>query len=491
MIFRGNYIEGQFRPLRRGSEVISEDPGDLDHPIGTFRVATQKEVEHAVESARRGFLTWKRTPFKERERCAARFQVALQKRRHELARLISQEMGKPLQDAVQEVNRMIERVPLARKEAARLTQGKSFPMKKGLQGVLRYKPRGVFVIIGPFNFPGHIPNNQILSAILLGNSVIFKPSELTPFVGQVLGELWHAAKLPKGVMNVLQGGGLVGRLLSGHDEVNAVIFTGSYGTGQKIQEETTHQIGKLIALEMGGKNALIVSRHAALDEAAEHALLGAFSMAGQRCNATSRIILEKKIASSFLKKFMMRLREVKVGYALDRGSFLGPLVNENALKKYLLRTKLARKEKFQILQEAKPLRMSRRGYYAQPSVCLKEVHRGVSLRGTFTEEEIFGPNAAIYIVDSLAEAARVHNMSSYGLVASFFSKKKKEYHAMFDELEVGLLNWNRGTIFSSPFLPFGGLKQSGNHHPVGAFVPYLCTYPVSLLEKQIATRKLK
>ena len=392
-------------------------------------------------------------------------------------------MGKPIRDALQEVDRMIERVTLASKEAERLSAGKSYLLKKGVKGVLRYKPRGILAIIGPFNFPGHIPNNQILSAILLGNSVIFKPSELTPFVGQLLTELWHEAGLPKGVFNLIQGDGRVGKTLVVHEKIHGLIFTGSYATGQKIREQTVHQVDKLVALEMGGKNAAIVSRNADLQNAVENCLLGSFSISGQRCNATSRIILEKKIARPFLNDFMEKAKSLSIGYGLDEKNFMGPLVSQDALEKYLYHATLAPKENFEVLQKGIPLERDRRGYYVQPSVCLKEVKIGETLQGPYTEEEIFGPNVAIYVVDSLEEAVRIHNASRYGLIASFFSKKKEEYEKIFRELEVGLLNWNQATITSSALLPFGGVKRSGNHHPVGAFVPYLCTYPVAVLEK--------
>ena len=200
-------------------------------------------------------------------------------------------------------------------------------------------------------------------------------------------------------------------------------------------------------------------------------------------------MLEEKIAEPFLKAFMGVVKELNVGYGLDEDSFLGPLVSQGAQEKYLSRTALASKENFEVLQKAIPLQKGRRGYYVQPSVCLKEVKKGETLEGLYALEEIFGPNAAIYIVKDLEDAVQLHNAAPYGLVAGFFSKKKEEYESIFEQIEVGLLNWNRSTIYSSPHLPFGGLKQSGNQHPVGAFVPYLCTYPVALLEDAPSARR--
>ncbi|MBI4437130.1 MAG: aldehyde dehydrogenase family protein [Candidatus Omnitrophica bacterium] len=488
MIFKGNYIGGHFqKPQGNVQTLLSEDPGDLDHPVGTFAFS-EEEVERAVAAAQAGFSVWREKPFTVRRRAILQFHKALRRRREELAQLITREMGKPIRDALQEVDRMIERVPLASKEAGRLSEGKSYPLKRGVRGVLRYKPRGILAIIGPFNFPGHIPNSQILPAILLGNSVIFKPSEFTPFVGQLLAELWHETGLPRGIFNLVQGDGRVGKTVVAHEKIHGIIFTGSYATGQKIREETVHQVDKLVALEMGGKNAAIVSRHAGLQNAVENCLLGSFSISGQRCNATSRIILEKKIAKPFLKSFMDKAKSVTVGYGLDEKNFMGPLVSQDAVEKYLYHTALAPKENFEVLQKGIPLEKERRGYYVQPSVCLREVKKGETPRGPYTEEEIFGPNVAIYIVDALEEAVRIHNASRYGLIASFFSKRKEEYEKIFRELEVGLLNWNQATIYSSARLPFGGVKRSGNHHPVGAFVPHLCTYPVAVLEKPFGRR---
>ena len=484
MSFKGNYIGGHFRKSAGATECISEDPGNLDRPVGTFVFSSAADVEEAVASAREGFSVWREKELKTRDRSIVLFGKALKKRQEDLARLISREMGKPLRDAVQEVDRMVERITLARSEAARISKAESFSIKEGLKGVLRYKPRGLLAIIGPFNFPGYIPNNQILTAILVGNSVLFKPSELTPFVGQFLAELWHEAALPKGVFNLVHGDGRTGKLLAVHEKINGIIFTGSYGTGQKIREETVHQVGKLVALEMGGKNAAIISRHADCNSAVADSLLGSFSISGQRCNATSRIILEKKIAKSFVSAFMASLKNLKIGYGFEAEVGMGPLVSRGAMEKYLSRTALAPSENFEVLKEAAPLQRDKRGYYVGPSVCLKEVKKGEALKGPYTEEEIFGPNVAMYVVDSLDEAIRVHNASSYGLVASFYSDRRKDYEEVFRKLEVGLLNWNRATLFSSPRLPFGGVKRSGNHHPVGAFVPYLCTYPVAVLENR-------
>ncbi len=487
-LFKGNYIDGRFRKCRGGEERLSEDPGDLDHPVGTFSFS-EAEVDQAVEAAHRAFRSWSNTPHKARGQAVARFGKAIRRRKNELALLISREMGKPIQDARQEVERAVDRVSLAEREAAKVFKESFFVIKPGVQGGIRYKSRGVLGILGPFNFPAHIPNSQILTAILLGNCVIFKPSELTPFVGQFLAELWDEAALPKGVFNLVQGDGRVGRRLAIDDRLHGIIFTGSYATGQNIREETVHQPEKLVALEMGGKNAAIVSRHTDLDQALQGTFLGAFSMAGQRCNATSRILVEKKILKVFLNRFMTSLKGLRIGYGLEPEVTMGPLVSRRAVEKYLSYTALAPQEGFEFLQKGDRIEQKKRGYYVQPSVAFKEVRKGEKIGGPYTEEEIFGPNTALYAVESLEEAIRVHNSSRYGLVASFFSTQKEEYEKMFRGLEVGLLNWNQSTTVSSGRLPFGGVKRSGSHHPVGSFVPYLCTYPVAVIENRPRSRK--
>ena len=489
LLFKGNYIDGRFnQPGGRSHSLVSKDPGDLDHPVGTFAFS-EEDVDGAVLAAQKAFPSWSEKEQRVRDRAAIHFQKALKKRSRDLAVLISREMGKPIQDAEQEVARMIDRVPLARTDSARIRKGEAFSIKPGVRGLLRYKPRGVLGILGPFNFPAHLPNTQILAGILLGNSVVFKPSELTPFVGQFLAELWDEADLPEGVFNLIQGDGRVGRALAIHEGVQAILFTGSYATGQKIREETVHQPAKLVALEMGGKNGAIISRHVDLEEAVCGTLLGTFSMAGQRCNATSRILVEKQIAKRFLDRFMASVKTLKVGYSLDPDVFIGPLVSRRAVEKYFSLTALAPQEGFDVLQKAEPVLQEKKGYYVGPSVALKEVKKGETPAGAYTEEEIFGPNVAIYVVESLEEAVRLHNSSRYGLVASFFSTRKEEFEWIFRRLEVGLLNWNQSTTVSSALLPFGGLKQSGSHHPVGSFVPYLCAYPVAVIEKRSSKRK--
>jgi succinylglutamic semialdehyde dehydrogenase len=332
--------------------------------------------------------------------------------------------------------------------------------------------------LGPFNFPGHLANGHIVPALATGNTVVFKPSELTPAVGQVMAQLFQEAQFPPGVFNLVQGPAETGKRLVSDENVDGILFTGSYETGQKIKSATFEHHWKLLALEMGGKNASIVWDDADLDKAIYESIIGAFVTAGQRCSGTSRLILHPKIAEKFTQKFYDTAKKLTIGYWKDT-VFMGPLINQDAVEKYLRFQEIAQREGAERLMRGKVLDTGRSGYYVTPSICLVDKYRPDSV---YQKSEIFGPNVAIYQTDDFEEALKINESTGFGLVTSIFSKKRELYEEATLRARTGLVNWNRTTNGASSKLPFGGIGKSGNDRPTAHFAVYYCTVPVASLE---------
>ncbi|MGH7198056.1 MAG: aldehyde dehydrogenase family protein [Candidatus Omnitrophota bacterium] len=479
----GNFINGRFVRSSRGKRLVSEDPGDLDHPVGEIQYS-ERAVPEAVEAARSAFEKWSRLKPRSREQYLIRFQKALKQNEKALAFLITREMGKTLGESEAEVKRIFTKVDVARGYEPALVRETFHKMQSAISGVLRFRPRGVIAVLSPFNIPAHLAVSPAISALATGNTVVLKPSEITPFVGQFLAQLWREARLPKGVFNLVQGAGEVGEALVGHPDVDGILFTGSWRTGSKIREKVSKDPHKLCALEMGGKNAAIVLKDCDLDAAVSETVKGAYLTTGQRCNATSRILVEKPAAERFISLFLKKVDQISIGYGTEKGVFMGPVASRKGFDRIRSFIRRAPAEGFKVLRAGGVLEHEKKGYYLKPSVHLKEgAPRSAVKDGTYTDDEILGPDAAICVVKDLEEAIALNNRSRYGLVVSIFTRSRKNYETLLWQAQNGLVHWNVATVQSSSRLPFGGLKRSGNNRPAGFFAPYLCTIPTASLEK--------
>jgi succinylglutamic semialdehyde dehydrogenase len=347
-----------------------------------------------------------------------------------------------------------------------------------VDGVIRFKSRGVMAVVGPFNFPAHLPNGHIIPALIMGNTVVFKPSEQTPAVGQLMAELFQKAEFPPGVFNMVQGDGEAGRRLVAHEFVDGILFTGSYDVGLRIKQETIHHYWKILALEMGGKNTTVVWKDADINKAIYESLVGSFMSAGQRCSCTSRIIVHDSIAEEFTEKFYESAKKLTIGH-WSEDPFMGPLINEAAVEKYIRFQEIAKRENCENMMRGKVLDLKHKGYYVTPSINLVEKFDEKSV---YQKSEIFGPNVAIYKANDFDKALEIVNSSGYGLVMALFSKDKELYQKSLLEAKVGLLNWNRTTNGASSKLPFGGMGKSGNDRPSAHFAVQYCSVPVASLE---------
>jgi succinylglutamic semialdehyde dehydrogenase len=341
---------------------------------------------------------------------------------------------------------------------------------------------GVAAVIGPFNFPGHLANGHIVPALATGNTVVFKPSEKAPFVGQIMAECFHAAGFPPGVFNLLQGEREVSRRLCVHPEVDAILFTGSYEVGTRIKQDTLQQHWKLLALEMGGKNPALVWDPASLEYAVHETLCAAFLTAGQRCSATSRILVQSKHFEAFVQLFHQRAKAFKIGHPKSQ-PFMGPLIDEAAVDRCLKFAGIAQREGFEVLMRSKALELEHRGNYVTPTVCVAaRQDLQAARKSVTTQTELFAPHVSIVACEDLDEALALANATEYGLAASVFTRDRSVYEKAFHELEFGIINWNKMTVGASSQLPFGGFKKSGNHFPTALTATLYCTAPVASLE---------
>jgi succinylglutamic semialdehyde dehydrogenase len=450
---------------------VSRSPADLSDEIGRFPVSVA-DVDRAIGAARAAFRGWSALPQAERNAAILRLRAELLKREAAFVELISREVGKPRWEALTELKAMVAKADVTLNEGLRLIT--AFTPDK-LNGECRFRPHGVLAVIGPFNFPGHLPNGHILPALAAGNCVLFKPSEVTPGVGQLYAEAVHAANLPRGVFNLVQGGRSVGERLSVAPGIDGILFTGSHAVGSAIQRANAENPGKILALELGGKNCSLVLEDADFDKAVYDVLFSAYVTAGQRCSATSRALVHVSLVDRFVARMAELVRKLKVGHPAAPDTFMGPLTTEAGLRKFLDGCAKAEGAEAVIAPEA--LDLSPQGYYARPGL-----HRITQVRrdSAYQQEELFGPDLGVYPIEDLEQGIALANAVDYGLTAAVFTRDPARFEACAARIEAGVINWNAPTVGSSSRLPFGGLKRSGNHRPAGLFSTLYCAYPIAI-----------
>lgn len=473
--FLGDYIDGKFvKPDRIDGEFQSVSPADLTDVISRLEFRYD-HIARATKVARDAFPLWSRLAPEERFRRLRKLKDVYLAHAEQLTELIARETGKPLWDAASEARAMANKIDITIDHSMRLVKTERIANAlPGVDGVVTHLPRGVMAVLGPFNFPGHLPNGHIVPALATGNTVVFKPSELTPMVGQFMAQMFEKAEFPRGVFNLVQGNAEAGKRLVADEFVDGVLFTGSYETGLKIKQKTVEQYWKLLALEMGGKNATIVWNDADLNKALYETIIGAFMSSGQRCSCTSRVILHEDIADRFVEKFYETAKKLTIGHWKEN-PFMGPLINAAAVEKYLRFQEIASREGTERLMRGKALDVGYKGYYVTPSICLVDRYREESV---YQKSEIFGPNVAVYRTRDFDEALKINASTGFGLVTSVFTKTRALYEETLYRARSGLVNWNRTTNGASSKLPFGGLGKSGNDRPAADFAVLYCTVPV-------------
>jgi succinylglutamic semialdehyde dehydrogenase len=468
---RGSYVNGAWRAVAApDGEIVRMNPARLAEEVGRELWAVG-EVDAAVSAARAARRGWDRLGFQGRAAVLGRLGEEITRRKEALARQIALEVGKPLWEAAGEVAAMVNKIAIMVGEGARFTADFS---PSGVAGAMTWRPLGVAAVLGPFNFPLHLPHGHIVPALLMGDTVVFKPSEWAPGCAALYMECVDAAGFPAGVVNMVHGPGPVGAALVADPRVDAVMFTGSYATGLRIKQATLLQPHKLLALELGGKNTSIVLDDANVEQAAYEILQAAFLTCGQRCSATSRVVLADSIADVFEVRFLELVERVTTGDPLKEDVFMGPLIHEAAYNKFIASQSDDEGGKLEALVRGEATRPELGGCFVRPGVWRA---REVDARGSHQAEEIFGPDVVLYRASSEEQAAQIANATDYGLAMSVFTAQRARYEELCYELEAGLINWNRSTAGASSALPFGGIKRSGNHRASALLAGQYSGYP--------------
>jgi succinylglutamic semialdehyde dehydrogenase len=350
------------------------------------------------------------------------------------------------------------------------------PLEAGPGARTTVHPRGVLAVLGPFNFPAHLPNGHVVPALATGNAVVLKPSEQTPAVAEWMAALWRRAGLPAGALEVVHGAAETGRALALHPGVDGVLFTGSWAVGHALASAALDAPPRILALELGGSNAAIVLDDTDLELAVAELALSVAATTGQRCSCARRLFVHRAVIEPFAERLAGVLRGLRIGAPLDPGVFMGPLVSLRAaesLARWRRATREAGGERVLDVDPALPPPFVGPGLVRYADTAQKHPAQ---------REEIFGPEAALYAVDDLEHAIAAANDSEYGLVASVFTRERARFERCVGRVATGLLNWNRATIGASSRLPFGGLRRSGNDRPAAIFSTLYCTTHQAHLE---------
>jgi alpha-ketoglutaric semialdehyde dehydrogenase len=457
----GHFIGGRWNPgLGDGKTFENRDPanGDL---LSVYPEASRKEVDAAVQAARKAFDSWRKMPVAKRGELLLRAMRILEDKKEFYAQAMTREMGKVLSETRGDVQEAIDTALYYAGEGRRLFGQTTTSELADKFGMTVRMPVGVCALITPWNFPMAIPSWKILPALLCGNTVILKPSQFTPDSSRHLVEALQEAGIPDGVMNLVFGSGAsVGEWLSQHPDVNLVSFTGSSLTGAKVAESCA-RLYKKCSLEMGGKNAQIVMDDADLSLALEGALWGAFGTSGQRCTATSRLIVHESVFKEFSDQLVAKAQSLRVGHGLDPQTQMGPVINDVQLKKIHHYVQVGRdKDRATLLTGGKILSKDAfvNGYFYSPTV----FHGSADM--VIAQEEIFGPVTVLIKVKSFEEAIDVLNNTPYGLSGSVYTRDINRVMRAIRDMQTGITYINAPTIGAEVHLPFGGVKHTGNGH---------------------------
>jgi aldehyde dehydrogenase (NAD+) len=464
-----NYIAGKWTSAASGKTFENHNPANWSDVLGTFPDSSKEEVANAVDAAAAAFDAWRLTPAPKRGDVLKRVGDLLTQHKESIAREMTREMGKVLAETRGDVQEGIDTAFYAASEGRRLfghTAPSELPNKFNLS--MRV-PIGVAGIITPWNFPMAIPTWKIFPALVCGNTVVFKPASDTPATATRLVELLIEAGVPAGVVNLVHGGGNnVGMPLVENQKIRAVSFTGSTKVGKVISARATDTL-KRVSLELGGKNAQIVMADADVDLALDGVLWGAFGTTGQRCTATSRLILHERIHDSFLSALVKRAEKLRLGDGLEESTEVGPLVNQSQVDTVESYVKIGKDEgaKLETGGERYTDGACKNGFFYRPTI-----FSGVKPEMRIAREEIFGPVLSVIKIKSLEEAISVLNDTRYGLSSSIYTRDVNAAFRAIRDIEAGITYINGPTIGAEAHMPFGGVKETGNGHREGGWQVY-------------------
>lgn len=463
----GKWVEGE------GHAFTSSDPA-TGNVIWSGKAADAAQVAEAVAAAKKAFPAWENAGYAARLETISKFYALIDSKKDVLAELISEETGKVLWDAKGEVAAVSGKLKFSTKAYEQRT-GSSATDMGGFNASLRHRAHGVMAVYGPYNFPAHLPNGHITPALLAGNTVVFKPSELTPKVAEFYVKCWEESGFPSGVLNLIQGEKDTGVALA-NAPIDGLLFTGSSATGKILHKQFAGRPEVLLALEMGGNNALVVDGVSDVKAAAYETIQSAFLSSGQRCTCARRlIVVESANTHDFLSELVAMAGSLKIGPHTERPEpFMGPLVSNREAGRIL------DAQKTLVSQGAKILLESRRLHENQPLITPAIVDI-TGLKG-IPDEEYFGPLLQVIRVADWEAAIAAANATNYGLSAGLLCDDPERYKDFVRRVRAGIINWNKQTTGASGAAPFGGVGCSGNHHPAGYYAADYCAYPVASME---------
>ncbi|MEO9330788.1 succinylglutamate-semialdehyde dehydrogenase [Ectopseudomonas guguanensis] len=473
-----HYIAGQWQP-GQGESLQSLDPVS-QAVLWQGQGASAAQVDAAVAAARGAFSQWAARSLDERIGVLERFAACLKSRTDELARAIGEETGKPLWEAATEVNSMVGKVAISIQSYRERTGEKSGPLGDAT-AVLRHKPHGVVAVFGPYNFPGHLPNGHIVPALLAGNCVLFKPSELTPKVAELTVKCWIEAGLPAGVLNLLQGGRETGVALAGHCGIDGLFFTGSSRTGNLLHAQFAGRPDKILALEMGGNNPLIVDQVADVDAAVYTIVQSAFISAGQRCTCARRLLVPTgEWGDTLLARLVHVAGQIRVGrFDEQPAPFMGSVISLQAAAQLMqAQADLLARGATALLAMTQP---------QADAALLTPGILDVTAVGERADEELFGPLLQVIRYDGFENAIAEANATAYGLAAGLLSDSRARFEQFWLHSRAGIVNWNKQLTGAASSAPFGGIGASGNHRASAYYAADYCAYPVAGLESESLT----
>lgn len=459
-----------------GHDFSSINPSNGD-VVWQGKTATAEQVADAIKAARSAQLGWADMALEERIAILENFAAELKEHSEEFATIIARETGKPLWETRTEVGAMTGKIAISIKAYHERTGTTENPMP-GAKAFIRHKPHGVVAVFGPYNFPGHLPNGHIVPAILAGNTVVFKPSELTPHVAEFTLKLWLKAGLPAGVINLVQGEVDTGIALASHQDIDGLFFTGSSNTGHLLHKQFAGHPGKILALEMGGNNPLIVKDVADVSAAVHDIIQSGFITSGQRCTCSRRLFIENSAnGDAILEKLIAATKNIKVADSFSEDQpFMGAMISEKAALGMVAAQQQLLDMGATSLVELKHLEPGTG--FVSPGII------DVTAVKDMPDEEHFGPLIKVYRYTDFDSAINEANNTSFGLSAGLLSDDSDDYQHFLKRIRAGIVNWNRPITGASSAAPFGGIGASGNHRASAYYAADYCAYPVASVEAE-------
>jgi len=468
-----NYINGEW--LEGSGPLLATIDPSTGRQTWTSNESTVEDVARAVAAAREAFEAWALMPLQDRIAICQRFRDLLKEHNEELAAIMAEEVGKPLWEARTEVTTMANKIDISVQSHGARTGETNAKVADG-NAVLRHRPHGVFAVFGPYNFPGHLPNGHIVPALIAGNTLVFKPSEFAPRTAVRTVQLWVEAGLPKGVLNLVNGGRETGIALSQNPDVDGILFTGSSQTGIALHKQFGGQPGKMLALEMGGNNPLVVWDVDNIDAAVHHAVMSAFISAGQRCTCARRLIVhDTPQGQAFIDRLVEVASKLEVGPSnAEPQPFMGPVVSSKVAKQLVQAQAMMEEKGGKVLLRMRQLHPDN-GFVTAGIVDVTDAK-------DIPDEEWFGPLLQVIRVQTFDQALAAANATEFGLAAALLSPSEELWKRFAIKAQAGVVNWNRPTTGAASSAPFGGVGKSGNHRPSAYYAADYCAYPVASIE---------